>query len=99
MNVSRILPVIGAIAASTAASEVTACRPFIDKALNELPADLKAGDPTTALLATAKEAGSSMLAAGFSNISLTGLLGAAWAAWQDNGAVANTAATQVAPTK
>lgn len=98
MNLSRILPVIAAVALSTAGDEVTACRPFIDKALDELPADLKSGDPTHAVLTTCKNAGSAMLAAGFQNVSLTGLLTAAWHAWTTDGAaVANTEPTQTAP--
>lgn len=96
MNVSRILPAVGALAASIAATEVQNCRPFIDKALDELPADLKSGDPTHALLATAKEAGSAMLAAGFQNISLLGLLGAAWDALSASGDTV-TNPPQVAP--
>jgi hypothetical protein len=97
MNISRILPVVGAVAASLAAEELTTCRPFIDKALDELPADLKSGDPATAVLTTCKNAGEAMLAAGFTNISLTGLLGSAWHAFTGAGAAPSTVSTMGAP--
>lgn len=74
---SRFLPAIVAFAAGFAAPEVSAATPYVQKAVGELPADLKSNDPSGAMLKTALDAWNAMKADPAVKPSLTGILGAA----------------------
>lgn len=74
--VSRLLTPLKALALAFAANEVAAATPHVEKALNEIPEDLRASDPIGAFLTTAKAAYEGIKADPAIVPSLTGLLGA-----------------------
>lgn len=76
MNFSRLLPALKGLALMFAANEVAAATPHVQKAIGELPADLKAADPIGAFVTTAKNAYEAIKADPNMQTSLTGLLGA-----------------------
>lgn len=76
----RLLPSISAMALAFASSEVAAAKPFVQSALAELPADIKAGNPVAAFGATLASAASKIAAAGVS-VAFTGIVGALAGEW------------------
>lgn len=75
---SRILPMLKALALTFAANEFAAAAPYVQKAVGEVSDDLRAADPVGAFVTTAKSAYDAMKAdaAVTGALSLTGLLGA-----------------------
>lgn len=73
---SRLLPTLKGVAIMFAANEVAAATPYVKKALDEVPDDIKSADPVAAFLKTATDAYNAMKVDPKVVPSFTGLLGA-----------------------